>query len=142
MTVTSMLIPADLCPVHRALAKEWRDNHFDIWNPGDWPAGQSVTSGERRLLMDNRTTVKEREAEFERKNREQVEMIIRSCRSGRSPQCTPGHRDEAATTAAARPAVEADVGDGKPPAPANPSAGPITEVPLPNGDQGQLGLFA
>ncbi|WP_143179599.1 hypothetical protein [Streptomyces yunnanensis] len=88
-----MQIPDDLCPVHREIAKGWRDNHFDIWNPGEWPAGRSVTSGERTLLMDNRTTVDEREAEFERKNREQVELTIRICRSGRSPQCTPGHRD-------------------------------------------------
>ncbi|MFE1767260.1 hypothetical protein ACFW81_23960 [Streptomyces angustmyceticus] len=130
MTTSSIPIPPDLCPVHRALAKEWRDNHFDIWDPGDWPAGRSVTSGKRFHLMDNRTPVDEREAEFKRKNREQVEMITRICRSGRSPQCTPGHRDEAATTATARPAAETAVGDGEPLVSATPSARPITEVPL------------
>ncbi|WP_431999290.1 hypothetical protein [Streptomyces sioyaensis] len=114
MTTPSVPIPADLCPVHRALAKEWRDNHFDIRNPGDWPAGRSVTSGKRYLLMDNRTTVHEREAEFERKNREQVEMIIRSCRSGRSPQCTPRHRYEAVGTAAVhRAALDGPADDGE-----------------------------
>ncbi|MFJ1995286.1 hypothetical protein [Streptomyces asiaticus] len=105
MTTPSIPIPEDLCPAHRALAKEWRDNHVDIRNLGDWPAGLSVASGDRRLLMDNRTTVEEREAEFERKNRGQVELTIRICRSGRSPQCTPGHRHDPPPPLAAAPKI-------------------------------------
>lgn len=138
----STLIPADLCPAHREIAKGWRDNDFDIRNPGEWPAGRSVTSGERTMLMDNRTTIDEQEAEFERKNREQVELTIRICRSGRSPQCTPGHSDEASVTSAVRMTAQAAVGDDRPRTPALRSTRPIAEVHLPEVDQLQLDLFA
>lgn len=145
-----MQIPADLCPAHREIAKGWRDNHFDFRNPGEWPAGLSVTSGERTYLTTSLTTSRsgphgtsfdEREAEFERKNREQVELTIRICRSGRSPQCTPGHRDDAVAAAVVGTTVESAVGDAQPLTPCR-SARPITEVHLPDVDQVQLDLFA
>ncbi|MFH8410707.1 hypothetical protein ACH4FX_38940 [Streptomyces sp. NPDC018019] len=97
--MTPAPIPADLCPAHRRIAMDWHNNDYDARNPGEWPAGRSVSSGECTLLMDSRTSHDEREAEFARKNAEQAELTIRVCRSGRSPQCTPGHHQPAVAEA-------------------------------------------
>lgn len=80
-------IPPDLCPAHRAIALDWRENHYDPWNPGEWPAGMSAPY--RTYLMDNRTSHEERARKFDEKNQEQIDLIVQACRSGRSPQCTP-----------------------------------------------------
>ncbi|MFK8851312.1 hypothetical protein [Streptomyces sp. Ac-502] len=77
---------------------DWRNNDYDFRNPGEWPAGRSVSSGNRTFLMDARTPHDEREAEFSCKNAEQIELVIRICRSGRSSQCTPGHPAAAQVT--------------------------------------------
>lgn len=87
MTVTAE-IPDDLCPFHRQAAVEWKNNDYSIFNPQEWPHGLSVTGRTGFGLMDSRTTHAERSAHFDRKNTEQVELIIGICRSGRSPQCT------------------------------------------------------
>jgi hypothetical protein len=80
-------IPPDLCPAHREIARDWRDNHYDWRNPGEWPAGMSAPY--RTHLLDNRTTHNERERQFDEKNQQQIDLVIRTCRSGRSPQCSP-----------------------------------------------------
>ncbi|MEV6854775.1 hypothetical protein AB0M89_13310 [Streptomyces microflavus] len=80
-------IPPDLCPAHQQIALNWRNNHYDWRDPGEWPAGMS--SQFRTHLMDNRTSHEERERKFDEKNQQQIDMAIRFCRSGRSPQCSP-----------------------------------------------------
>ena len=80
-------IPKDLCPTHRRIALAWRNNHYDRRNPGEWPNGRS--SKHRYLLMDGRTSHEARERDFDRKNQEQIDLVIDLCRSGRSPQCSP-----------------------------------------------------
>lgn len=80
-------IPPDLCPAHREIALGWRNNHYDMRNPGEWPAGMSAPY--RTPLMDSRTTDMERERRFDEKNQQQIDMTAAACRSGRSPQCTP-----------------------------------------------------
>lgn len=85
-------IPPDLCPAHAALTRHWRRNHYNPQNPAEWPVGLSATPRDHRAappLMDSRTTDDERARDFDRKNQEQVELTIRICRSGRSPQCDP-----------------------------------------------------
>ncbi len=79
-------IPADLCHAHREIALDWRRNHYDGRNPGEWPAGMSTPY--RTHLMDNRTSHDEREKWFDEKNQQQIDLVIRICRSGRSPQCS------------------------------------------------------
>lgn len=79
-------IPADLCPAHREIALDWRRNRYDWRNPGEWPAGMSAPY--RTHLMDNRTSHDEREKWFDEKNQQQIDLVIRICRSGRSPQCS------------------------------------------------------
>ena len=78
-------IPAGLCSVHHQLAIDWRNNDYDPRNAGEWPGGAS--SPHRTLLMDSRTSHEERSREFEEKNRAQVELIVRICSRGDSPQC-------------------------------------------------------
>lgn len=82
MTIT---IPDGLCPAHHQQAVDWRNNDYDPRNPGEWPAGRSVTG--RTLLHDSRTSHDERAREFTRKNQEQITLINRICTSGNSPQC-------------------------------------------------------
>lgn len=80
-------IPADLCPEHQRIAREWRDNHYSPWNPTEWPGGG--------FLMDNRTSHEERERDWDRQNLEQIEVVVSVCRAGRSPQCTPRQAEAA-----------------------------------------------
>lgn len=80
-------LPSGLCAAHHQQAFEWRSNDYDWRNPGEWPCGRSVPH--RTLLMDCRTSHEERAREFEQKNWEQIELIDRICKSGRSPQCSP-----------------------------------------------------
>lgn len=87
-------IPSDLCPTHYRIALKWKNNHYDRHNPSEWPCGTSTTL--RTLLMDFRTSHKERAQQFEEKNQQQINATIRACRSGRSPQCTPRTAAEAA----------------------------------------------
>ncbi len=76
---------ADLCPFHGQQVFEWQWNEYDARNPGEWPAGRN--SGPHRfLLMDSRTSHGERSRHYAEKNRQQVELIVGICRSGRSPQ--------------------------------------------------------
>lgn len=82
-------IPRDLCPVHWEIARSWRDNHYSVWNPSEWPGGPHI--------MDSRTSHSERGASWDRKNLRQIELTVTCCRSGRSPQCTSGHRSPAST---------------------------------------------
>lgn len=74
-------IPNDLCAVHREQFREWRENHYNPRNPTEWPGGG--------CLLDSRTSHDERERDWDRKNLQQMELIARICRSGRSPQCGP-----------------------------------------------------
>jgi hypothetical protein len=74
-------VPADLCPAHHEIAVGWARNDYNPRWPSEWPGGMG--------LMDSRTRHDEREREWDRKNGEQVELVARICRSGRSPQCTP-----------------------------------------------------
>lgn len=76
----STLIPNDLCPVHREQFREWRANDYNPNNPTEWPGGG--------FLMDSRTSHEERERDWDRQNQEQMDLVARICRSGRSPQCT------------------------------------------------------
>ncbi|MFJ2217820.1 hypothetical protein ACIQVO_36620 [Streptomyces sp. NPDC101062] len=82
-------IPRDLCPAHREIAYAWRDNHYSPWNPSEWPGGSHI--------MDSRTSHAERGAGWDRKNLQQIKLTIDCCRSGRSPQCTPGHHPAVTT---------------------------------------------
>ncbi len=109
-------IPRDLCPVHREIAYAWRDNHYSPWNPSEWPGGSHI--------MDSRTSHTERSADWDRKNLQQIELTIDCCRSGRSPQCSPGRRTPVSTK-------EQPVPD---------SAVPATErpVPAPGAERGDL----
>lgn len=86
----SIDIPEGLCATHRQQAVEWRNNDYDWRNPGEWPGGLSCRG--RQHIMDSRTTHEERAREFERKNREQIELIARICRSGVS--CDPAATEE------------------------------------------------
>ncbi|MFF8994016.1 hypothetical protein ACF09H_29630 [Streptomyces sp. NPDC014983] len=104
-------IPRDLCPAHREIATSWRDNHYSPWNPSEWPGGSHI--------MDSRTSHAERAAGWDRKNLEQIELTISCCRSGRSPQCTPGHHSPVETK-------EQDVPDA-----AVPDTRQDTDVPAP-----------
>lgn len=72
--------PDDLCEEHARIWKAWRDNHYDWRAPSEWPGGG--------FIMDNRTSHEAREADWDRKNRGQMEQTEHQCRSGRSPQCT------------------------------------------------------
>ncbi|MER7623895.1 hypothetical protein [Streptomyces sp. NPDC126503] len=80
-------IPRDLCPTHRQMAFNWRENHYDCRNPGEWPTGKSVSY--RTRIIDSRTSHEQRERWFDEKNQEQIDLVVQVCRSGRSPQCTP-----------------------------------------------------
>jgi len=97
VSLHGLAVPADLCPVHRQLALEWRNNDYLPHRPEEWPGGLSACGGFG--LMDSRTSHEEREVEFDRKNAGQVDLIVRICRSGTSPQCGPLATDlpEAAT---------------------------------------------
>ncbi|WP_404974767.1 hypothetical protein [[Kitasatospora] papulosa] len=87
-------IPPDLCPAHQEIALKWKNNHYDWHDPSEWPGGMSSTF--RTFLMDFRTSHKERAKQFDEKNQQQINATIRTCRSGRSPQCTPRSADAAA----------------------------------------------
>ncbi|WP_217223139.1 hypothetical protein [Streptomyces anulatus] len=92
-------IPRDLCPVHREIAYSWRDHHYSPWTPSKWPGGSHI--------MDSRTSHAERGADWDRKNLQQIELTIGCCRSGRSPQCTPGHHSPASKKEQPLPATAA-----------------------------------
>lgn len=113
-------IPRDLCPVHREIAYAWRDNHYSPWNPSEWPGGSHI--------MDSRTSHTERGADWDRKNLQQIELTIDCCRSGRSPQCPPGHRSPVSTK-------EQPV-----PHPAVPATGHPAPVPAPRAERWDLRL--
>ena len=74
-------IPNDLCAIHREHFRDWRDNHYNARNPTEWPGGG--------FILDCRTSHQERERDWDRKNLQQMDLIARICRSGRSPQCQP-----------------------------------------------------
>jgi hypothetical protein len=75
----SMPIPTDLCPEHKRIARAYRDLRYDWRRPTEWPGGQHI--------LDSRTSHAERSAGWDRKSREQIELVIAICRSGNSPQC-------------------------------------------------------
>ncbi len=82
-------MPQPLCPYHAADAACWAANDYQPHRPREWPAGAAVDPGHSGYgLMDSRTTHDERAREFVRKNQEQIDLITRICRSGRSPQCS------------------------------------------------------
>jgi hypothetical protein len=70
--VLSDSIPRDLCPHHWEAANAWRNNHYSPWNPTEWPGGSHI--------LDSRTTHAEREAEWDRKNRERMAFAVSLCR--------------------------------------------------------------
>lgn len=113
-------IPRDLCSVHDKIARDWRENHYSPWNPTEWPGGSHI--------MDSRTSHSERSADWDRKNLQQIELTIAFCRSGRSPQCTPGHHSPAS-------AKEQTVPDTP-----LPSGGQDTYVPVPGAERWDLRL--
>ncbi|WP_327259994.1 hypothetical protein [Streptomyces sp. NBC_01240] len=88
-------IPTDLCPAHNEIARGWRDNHYNWRDPSEWPAG--VSAPYRTHILDNRTSHEEREKRFDEKNQQQIDLVVQSCRSGRSPQCgaTPANEETA-----------------------------------------------
>jgi hypothetical protein len=77
--VLSTPIPKDLCPVHREHFRDWRDNGYNPRHPTEWPGGSHI--------LDSRTSHDARETDWDRKNLQQMELVARICRSGRSPQC-------------------------------------------------------
>lgn len=81
-------IPRDLCPVHREIFRQWRENHYNPHHPSDWPGG--------RALLDSRTTHADREKTWDRLNTKQMDLSAEICRSGRSPQCWRAEDVEAA----------------------------------------------
>lgn len=73
--------PIDLCPVHRKAWRAWRDHvrRYTSSNPTDWPGGSHI--------MDSRTTHLERRRGWLTKDAEQMELVEKICRSGKSPEC-------------------------------------------------------
>jgi hypothetical protein len=74
-------LPAGLCPAHKELARRYLVNDYDPRRPSEWPGGSCI--------LDDRTDHAKRARDWDRKNLQQVERIARTCRSGRSPQCSP-----------------------------------------------------
>jgi len=73
--------PADLCVEHAAIWKYWAAHDYNWRHPCEWPGMGPI--------MDSRTTHADREAGWDRKNREQMDLTADICRGGRSPQCIP-----------------------------------------------------
>ncbi|MFF4478725.1 hypothetical protein ACFY1A_17145 [Streptomyces sp. NPDC001520] len=97
MSLRNDPFPTDLCPEHARIAWRWWMNDYNPQSPNEWPVGMSATRFDHQSappLMDSRAMHEERARDFDRKNRSQVELIARICRSGRSPQCTPAHGEE------------------------------------------------
>lgn len=72
-------IPKDLCPAHREMFRQWRENHYNPRRPAEWPGGSHI--------LDSRTSHQERGRDWDRKNLEQMETVAAVCRSDRSAQC-------------------------------------------------------
>lgn len=71
-------IPSGLCPTHHDAAIKWRNNRFNRHHPREWGGGP---------LMDNRTSYADKDAEFERKNADQIQLIAEICQ--RRTSCPP-----------------------------------------------------
>lgn len=92
--------PDDLCKVHRSAWMQWR-NHitkYSTSNPKEWPGGAHI--------MDSRTSHATRRRQWIEKNAEQMELVERICRSGRSPECD---RDDPKPAAPAVVTVKTEV---------------------------------
>lgn len=74
------LPPADLCPAHRKVWRNYAALTYDPRHPHEWP-GISV-------IMDNRTDHAKRAADWDHKTREVLASIERICRGGHSIHCT------------------------------------------------------
>ena len=72
--------PPDLCEWHATAWDGYRTLalSYDPNDPKDWPGHH---------IMDSRTSHETRRKEWITKGREQLDMIEKHCRSGRSPQC-------------------------------------------------------
>lgn len=53
--------------------------NVDHCHPSEWPGGC--------IIMDDRTSHATRRADWERKNQDQIALIVSICTSGTSPQC-------------------------------------------------------
>jgi hypothetical protein len=73
--------PADLCPAHREAWLTWRNHYlkYRVSNPTEWPG--------RAMIMDSRTSHTTRRRGWIDKDAEQMELIEKICRSGKSPEC-------------------------------------------------------
>jgi hypothetical protein len=80
--------PADLCREHAKIWTEWAALNYNWRHPCEWP-GSSI-------IMDNRTSHDARAADWDRKTRQQLDLVEKICRSGNSPQCSkPGELSRA-----------------------------------------------
>ena len=76
--------PADLCTAHRSAWLTWRNHYrkYDSRDPREWPGGSHI--------MDSRTSHTTRRRDWIDKDAGQMKLIEEICRSGKSPECTPG----------------------------------------------------
>lgn len=74
-----MKAPDHLCPEHKRIWVGWRDNSYNPRNPTEWPG--------KAHIMDSRTSHQTRAAEWDRKNRAQMDLVAGVCARGMSPQC-------------------------------------------------------
>lgn len=111
--------PAELCPTHHRGWLDYRNMHFDPVTGNRWPGYDGSPFLPNGTGMDELR--EQRRVEWDEKASNQMQLIERICLSGRSPQC--GSLIDGAEDHAELPR-------------------PIVNVPLPEPEQGQLGLFA
>lgn len=75
--------PEGLCPEHARIWRSWWDyaRSYDPRHPKDF--------GNMGPIMDNRTSHAERRADWLRKGVVQLDLTVKICRHGSSPQCGP-----------------------------------------------------
>jgi hypothetical protein len=65
--------PTDLCPSHADVWRKWARYEYNPRRNHDWGSIQ---------LLDSRTPIEQRRADWNRKNRDQLALVERVCRSG------------------------------------------------------------